>query len=387
MSAGPSFRVKYICGKYGRLIATAMVLLSAVLFSAAVMAEPPEPQQETVQTDHQRVATTLAASSAVTRDSALYDEGETVTDSPVYLVSSNPTLDIEALTTVPSDQPVTVTQRFNLELSVSQGGEVFWTDRQTLANNTQQVTDGTARTTTTLDVAGVIQDRLAAIEADTDGVGTVEARITLKTSYDTGTYTGQTNLTAPLTISERSYNFDTPRQTERTHTTPLTKNVTATSSGAGAVAAAAGLPRQSVWLLGGGVSAGMVAIAVTLIRARIEDAERFERQYESIQYAEWISRGRIPDPSRYARIPVETLLDLVDIAIDSDKRVIYDTQQEYYAVIEGSLMYEFRDESDGPGRMHQFGLAPVEGEELTAEQAFQEAEAAVTGEDGDPVGS
>lgn len=207
------------------------------------------------------------------------------------------------------------------------------------------------------------------------------ARITLNTSYDTVTYTGQTNLTAPLSVSDRAYEFDTPQSAERTHTTPRTENVTATTGGAGALAAAVGLPGQSVWLGGGGVVAGLLAIGVTVVGARIEDFERFERQYESIRYAEWISHGRIPDTGQYARVPVEAVVDLVDIAIDSEKRVIYDTQQEYYAVVDGNLIYEFRSDADAPSRMHEFGLAPVGGESVTPEQALQEAEAAVVNDD------
>jgi len=383
MSAALPLRLKYICGKHGRLIIASLVVLSALLFVGAAMAEPPEPQQKTVQTNEQRVATTLTASSEVTNDSALYDEGEIVTDSPVYLLSSAPNLTLEALTTVPSDRTVSVTQQMNLELSVTKGGQVFWTDQRTVANSTKQVSNGTARTTTTLDVATRIEDRLAALEAETDGVGTVKARITLNASYDTGNYTGHTNVSSPLVISDRSYEFDTPQSAERTHTTPEVRNVTAASSGSGAFATASGLPGSSVWLLGAGTLSALLAVAVNVVGGRIKDFERFERHYESIRYAEWISHGRIPDTGQYARVPVETLLDLVDIGIDSEKRVIYDTQQEYYAVVDGNLIYEFRDEGDAPSRMHEFGLAPVDGESMTPEQALQEAEAAARNDDGD----
>ena len=380
MSAGLPLRLKYICGKHGRLIIASLMVLSALLFAGAAVAESPDPAQETVQTDEQRVATTLSASGEVTNDSALYSEGETVSDSPVYLLSSTPSLRLVALTTVPADRPVTVTQQVSLRLSVQRGGEVFWTERRPLANRTQQVTNGTARTTTTLDVAALIRNRLAELEAETDGVGTVQARIVLNTSYDTGAYTGSTNLSAPLDISDRSYTLDTPRRAEQSHSTPVVRNVTAGAGGSGTSVAALGLPGRSIWLLFGGMLSLLVAMGVRVVDIRIGDFERFERRYERVRYTEWVSRGRIPDTGRYARVPVEALVDLVDIAIDSERRVIYDTQQEYYAVVDGNLIYEFRDGSDDRGWMHEFGLAPVEADEVTPEQAFEEAEAAANSE-------
>ena len=381
MNAGLPLRLKYVCGKHSRLIIASLIVLSALLFAGAAVAESPDPAQETVQTNEQRVATTLSASGEVTNNSALYSKGETVNNSPVYLLSSTPSLRLAALTTVPADRPVTVTQQVTLRLSVEQGGEVFWTDRQPLANRTQQVTNGTARTTTTLDVAALIEEQLSALEAETDGVGTVKARIVLNTSYDTGTYTGHTNLSTPLVISDRSYSLDTPRRAEQSHSTPVVRNVTADASGSDAAVAALGLPGRSVWLLFGGMLLLLVAMGVRVVNIFIGDFESFERRYEQVRYSEWVSRGRIPDTGRYARVPVEALVDLVDIAIDSDRRVIYDTQQEYYAVVDGNLIYEFRDESDAPGRMHEFGLAPVEGGEITAEQAFEEAQAATNGKE------
>jgi len=383
MSAGIPLRLKYVCGKHGRLLIAVLVVLSALLFAGAAMAEPPAPSQETVQTNEQQVATTLSASGEVTNDSALYREGETVTDSSVYLLSSTPALTLSALTTVPADQPVIVSQRISLQLSAQQGGEVFWTDSELLANRTQQVTDGTARTTTPLDVSALIEDRLAALDAETDGVGTVQTRIVLNTSYDTGTYTGHTNVSSPLAISDRSYAFDTPRRAERIHSTPEVRNVTAGAGGSGTVTAATGLPGRTAWLLGAGILSLLLAVGVGSVMIPIDDFDTFERHYERIRYAEWVSRGRIPDTGQYARVPVEALVDLVDIAIDSERRVIYDTQDEYYAVVDGNLIYEFRDESDAPGRMHEFGLAPVENEVFTAEQSFQEADAAVTDDDAD----
>lgn len=385
MSASLPLRLKYVCGRYGRAMIVSLVVLSALLFVGAAVAEP-STQQKTVQTNEQRVSTELTASGEVVSDSSLYEERETVTDSPVYMMGSIPVLTLEAASSVPSEQSVTVTHEITLQLSAERQGEVFWTDQRTVANRTQRVSDGTAQTTATLDVASLAENRLRALEADTNGVGTVRARVVLDTSYETDAYTGSTTISSPLTVSDRYYEFDTPRKAERIHTTPVVQNNTAAPSGVGALATAIGIPGQSVWLLFAGLLGLVGAVAIKTVNVRTGDFEAFERRYESVRYAEWISRGRIPDTGQYARVPVERLVDLVDIAIDSEKRVIYDTEQEYYAVVDGNLIYEFREESDAPGRMHEFGLAPIDGESVTPEQALQEAEAMVTTENGDAGG-
>lgn len=104
-----------------------------------------------------------------------------------------------------------------------------------------------------------------------------------------------------------------------------------------------------------GLGAIGLAGAVLYTGRRIDDFDAFRQQYERVRYIEWISRGTIPTTGKYARVPVEALADLVDIAIDSEKRVIHDTSKGIYAVVDGNLMYEYRDGDDG--NTDEFGFA------------------------------
>ena len=54
MSAGLPLRLKYVCGQYGRVLVTVLLVASAIAFAgaAAGIADTPEPQRTTVQTDH-----------------------------------------------------------------------------------------------------------------------------------------------------------------------------------------------------------------------------------------------------------------------------------------------------------------------------------------------
>lgn len=387
MSAGVGLRFRYVCGQYGRLLVAALVVLSAVAFAgaAAGVTDTTEPRRTTVQTDQQAVQTSLAATATVTGNTTLYERGETVTDVPVYLLGATPNLTLRATADVPADRTVSVTQNVVLELAATRNDEVFWTERRELTSASQVTTNGSARTAVTLDVRRLARERLTAVRAATDDVGTVRTRILVNTSYDTGTYAGHTTLASPLSIADRAYEFDTPRTAQQNHSRSVTRTANASVDEAGVAIPGTGssVPGRSLLWAIVGLGALGVAVFVRSVDRGIADFETFERRYERVRYAEWISRGTIPDTGSYLRVPVETLVDLVDIAIDSEKRVVHDESRDMYAVVDGNIMYEFRPD-ETPGRMYEFGLGPIEGTDATLDEERQQAEAAASNGDDAP---
>ena len=122
-------------------------------------------------------------------------------------------------------------------------------------------------------------------------------------------------------------------------------------------------------LADGGFSGAVVTVGDTwlfmlngriigVFQGRIEDFEAFREHYTEVRYADWISRGKIPEAGSYIRVPVEALVDVVDIAIDSQKRVIHDPTRDVYAVVDDNHLYEFRKDA-GPGWMNEFGFPPI----------------------------
>ena len=350
-------RFKYLCGKYWHVLVPALLLVGvvAIVSAAGGVASEPPAQQLTVETDSMTVDTTLSTEATVTGNTSLYNQSETLADMPVYLRSATPEVRLIAVTTTPADRTVSITQQLVLDLSATRNGEVFWRDSKTLAIDSQTVTDGTARTTVTLDVQRLAREQLATVTAEAGDIGTIEAQVSAVAMYDTGTYSGRTTAKSPLRITDRAYELETPQQDQQTNSTAVQQAAAGGSTPGGLFGT---LGRVSVGDVGtalGGLIAIGLAVGVWLTRARIVDFDAFRRQYERVRYAEWISRGTIPATGKYVRVPVETLLDLVDIAIDSEKRVIHDTSKDIYAVVDGNLMYEFRDGDDG--NTNEFGFA------------------------------
>lgn len=73
------------------------------------------------------------------------------------------------------------------------------------------------------------------------------------------------------------------------------------------------------------------------------DLERLRLENERTEFDDWISTGSIPeDVSERTRLEVDTLEDLVDVAVDHDRRVIEDRETEgVYYVLEDELLYVY----------------------------------------------
>jgi hypothetical protein len=357
MKSDLELRAKYICGKYWHRLVPALLLVGVIAVATAVggVASEPEPQQITVETDSMTVETTLSTEATVTGNTSLYNRSETLTDMPVYLRTATPEVELIAVTSTPPDRPISVTQQIVLELSATRNGEVFWRDSRTLAIDSQNVTDGTARTQVTLDVQQLARDQLANVTAEAGDIGTIEAQVSAIALYESGSYSGKTTAETPLTITNRAYELQTPQQDQRTNATTVQQAVGGGGTASGFFGPRGRVSPRDLGTGLGGIGAIGLAVAVWHTKRQIRDFDTFRRQYERVRYVEWISRGTIPATGKYARVPVEALVDLVDIAIDSEKRVIHDTSKDIYAVVDGNLMYEYRDGDDG--NTDEFGFA------------------------------
>jgi len=346
-------RLEYLCGKYWNVLVPALILVGAVAFAGAgvSIASEPEPQSVEVKTDSMAANTTLSTEATVTGNTSLYTQGEVLSDMPVYFRSATPEVRLIAVTKTPTDRSVTVTQRIVLDLSATRNGEVFWRDSRTLAVENHTVTDGTARTEVTLDVQKLAREELADVTAEAGDVGTIEAQVSTVALYETDRYSGRTAVETPLSITDRVYELETPRHDKQTNVTTTQQVAAGGNTASGPLGRVS--PNEIGAVLGGSVAVGL-ALCVWLIRKRIDDFDAFRRHYERVQYVEWISQGTVPATGQYVRIPVDSLLDAVDIAIDSEKRVIHDTAKDIYAVVDGNVIYEYRD--DDGGHTGEFGF-------------------------------
>jgi hypothetical protein len=266
----------------------------------------------------------------VTENATLYEPGRVLTDQPVYLrsVARSPTL-IQT-TTVSADQRVSVTQRIVLEYRAEWGDETFWRDSTTVSQVETTTRSGRVRTSARLD-PGAIRSRLGALRETVGDAGSAAVDLRLVASYATPRYEGTLTETVGLGFGDRWYRIDTP-SVSKTHSTPVTRVVAVPSRQRDAYAGLGALGVVAVLL-------GLGSASLSRIESRRSDAGDLAFERHRLRYAEWISTGTVPDDAGETVVAVASLEELVDVAVDTDKRVIHDPTRDRYVVVDGPTVY------------------------------------------------
>lgn len=341
------YKFRYALATHGRLIilVCGVVTLLALAGAGITYANPPT-TEVTNTADEQTIATSLQTRAVVTEDSTLYSEGEVLTDQPVYLRSATPTATVSAQTTVPDERDVHVEQTLTLIFEVqSSSGDVFWERTQPLANDAANVEDGDFTTNATLDIADLAEQQQA-IESDVGDAGRTTIYLRVETAYETPAYQGTITDRGEITIESRSYQIEPISMQERhSSSEPETRpKLSAVTLFEGPLIGTMILPHWTmillvIGLIGGGFTAASVRIS------RGIDPETERAALYKARYAEWISQGSIPPLDTHYIIPIVSLDELVDVAIDANKRVVYDAEQRCYAVFDGPYAYIYLDET------------------------------------------
>ncbi|MFC7215394.1 DUF5305 domain-containing protein [Saliphagus sp. GCM10025334] len=117
-----------------------------------------------------------------------------------------------------------------------------------------------------------------------------------------------------------------------------------------------------------GIGVGALGALGTIVTARSrgvlapgpEERARLAASHERAQFDDWVSEGSLPERVKeYPLIDVGSLEGLVDVAIDSDRRVLEDS--DGYYVVDGRVLYGYRpsastgegDEGNERGDRHE----------------------------------
>ena len=96
-------------------------------------------------------------------------------------------------------------------------------------------------------------------------------------------------------------------------------------------------------------AAAVVLSAIALVLVAFSMRKRTPQAADPEKYKDWISIGVYPSGTWDKEVYIPVLKDLVDIAIDSHKRVVYDSSKDVYFVIDGKVLYYLVIEQKGKG--------------------------------------
>ena len=325
-----------------------LLLVTGILAFAAtgwVYANPPT-ESVTEQTHEQTIRTAVNTSATVTGNSSLWTTGTQLSDQTLYPMEA-PGLTVSLRTMVPDGQRVSITHRVTLVYQATRDGQVFWQTSRPLLDESRVTSTGLVVSATSIEIPE-IRSKLDRYNGDLTGLGQAHASLEFVIQYDTGRYTGTLTESTGVTIAQNGYWLGQQPSASQTHSQPVTNRV-------------AEAPDRS--LMGGLLGLGLILLAgaggLQYFRRQDIDEVALRERYDRNRFEEWISEGQLNQSYPSHDIAVASLTDLVDIAIDSNKRVIHDPRGHRYAVIDDRVVYRFdpnrsvpepRDDDSSPDR-------------------------------------
>ncbi|OAQ51918.1 hypothetical protein HTG_14800 [Natrinema mahii] len=334
MSDNP--RLELLLAKRGRTIVIALIAIGVLSIAATGWAVANPETTTAPQYTEERVTTEGSTSAVVTESGTLWPEGQRLSDSSVYLLNATPELTVEAETRLRNETGGTpvedgdVTHEVSMRFQATRDGSPFWNDTTTVLRESPAVENGVATSNATIDVDSYRRQQRQ-LERELGGIGTVELAVVLHTEYDTGTHQGTLTTTAPMEITDEAYWLEGELSESTPHRYRSGTDRTTTS--------------RSPALIGGLSVLGTLSLAgaALVVRRSPGDIEAARRALHEQRYAEWISRGSIPMWIGDYHVSLDTLEDVVDVAIDTNERVVHDTQRGLFAVVNDGVVYYYSD--------------------------------------------
>ncbi|WP_226005357.1 DUF5305 domain-containing protein [Natrinema salinisoli] len=301
------------------------------------------------QTDRERVEEWSATGNfdhgaTVQTENEVYPVGTRLSDRSVYFTRVTPELEGTFAYRYDADAgDLTADIELERVIRAADDEREYWEVNDTIAATTAEGLEPGEEATTSfaVDVPATVNESERIEETLGGSPGSVETAVVANVTME-GTVEGE-----PVERTERyelaiapdgsTYGVDAPTADRRTQERTETVQ-TASSAGFGG-------PLGSVLLLLASVC-GLGALAIARVRGTLapseRELERLRGQYEREEFDDWISRGSLPaDIRERSQITVSTLEDLVDIAIDCDRRVLEDESVGGYYVVDGESLYAY----------------------------------------------
>lgn len=374
-------RLKHAIATNTRAILAAslvVVLVSGAVVLTGLVAPPIDGSPLATQDD---AAPTLHATSVeqhasvtVTEATTAYDRMETVRDASVYPLAN--ATDPEVTARARADNAELTNLTVTLTYAAREGtgeSEPFYTNETVLA--TAEPNGSVAAASTTVPIAAVL-DRIASLEAEFGSGVTVSATVTATATYEYEVARGQVvrgteTVTGDVERVGNLYRFPTGEQ----RTTQRTGTGTGTGGDAAPIVNWLFLVAGFSALFLGGLTAGVT---------RVVDTPAVARKLQWQRFREWVTEIESYTPQGEVNtVEVTGLGDLVNLAIDTNRRVLYHSQVGEYIVVEDDVMYKFSpDSEENTGSTELFGLR----EEDLATTEFPTIEELPSGGPGDAEG-
>lgn len=341
-----NYRIYLLSDKYIKLwVPLGIILISvAVLMLGAVYLDyNPTETQTIVGTETESVQVEVQTESQLTNDTILYEDNDTISG-PLYFNQSNPEVQVQY--DIQSDREMETDINAYVSIVGEEEGFEFWNEEFELQN--RKVTSTEESGSATIDI-NKIRERSFDVREDFNQEGIITTDIVFEVEYTSNEYSGR--IEEEMQILFRSETFSIiPPEFERTENHRFS-----TVEGQEEVG--------DTLFINSGLVAGGLGLFVFLLRFGIADPSRKRKDYVFMRFDDWISTTTAErDDQSQKVVDLTKCEDLVDVAADTDSRVIYYSEDDELAVHEKGrcYLYEVDDEDNSKVR---FGLLEFSGDD------------------------
>lgn len=307
-----------------------------------------DPTVETEQrlTEQWSESTSYSHSVEIQREATPFPAGEVIENRPLYYTATADSLDGIYRYEYQADSG-------NVELATEtflliQAGEFedgriedpFWEVTEPLRSDSDRIEPGETHTVRfSVDIQSVLET-IATVEAELDSTqGQVDVRV-ISVTERTGTVEGESvedtyQSEMPMVVEPATFRVAETETIDETHESFETVEVLAAPSPLSAYGSIILFGLMTALLLATG---GLRYTGYTELTE--DEAELLEITQARERFSEWITTGEFPSEREYEEtVLVDDLEGLVDVAIDTNKRVIEDTQLGVYTVLDDAYIY------------------------------------------------
>ena len=337
---GPGRLRRVVAQRYSTIVLLLVVLLViGGAFTATTLAgsDADDGQENPVTVSD---AGEFTHSAEVQNGTTVFEEGEQLQERGTYFTGVAPELDVEyEYRHETADADLDVETELQMELQSTDDDEVYWEQSEPFGNETAvSVPAGETLTVDgTVDMAE-LTERVDTIEDELgSSPGEAAVRVVARSTID-GTVGNETVSTVRadtlvITPDDETYSVE----------------ATMDDAGMGSQTGAATATAEASWLRTVGAPLlfaasllGLVAVVGAEKRGALRLPADAEHLSDRNRFDDWITQGSLPESLAVRpTIDVDSLEGLVDVAIDSDCRVIEEPETNRYYVAQDSVLYRY----------------------------------------------
>ena len=338
----PPLRVRALLDSYGVIILIVLIIATVMTgFWVYQVHFVTEFDQETEEEVIWSESTDYTHSSIIVNDTLPFEVGERVENRPIYYTLISESIDVDFQYTYDADDgTLDVNTETALRFHAVEGDDILWEYVEPLASeSTPEMTPGSLHNETAAVNFDTIFTTVATIQEQLGAPGTIEISVVTVMSVN-GEVAGETvdeqhESLLRFEVTDNTFRVAESSTIDEQHTTFEVEEIEVEPSFTDQILSLVSFLISFAALIG-----FIGARQVDLFIITDEEIQLLDLRQQEQEFDDWITTGTFPAERDYERtILVESLEGLVDVAIDSNRRVIKDEQLGVATVLDDTNVY------------------------------------------------